>query len=86
VTDNEQQLARFEQKIRAASMTHDDAADMFLLTKIGQSTCVSRAELLARLRTHFPDQAALNTWLSRAYLTAFRGEWAAGKPKDTPHD
>lgn len=82
MTNNDQQLARFEQKIRAASMTHDDAADMFLLTKIGQSACVSRDELLTRLRTHFPDQAALNTWLSRAYLTAFRGEWSAGRAKD----
>lgn len=57
----------YRDKIARGSMTYEDAADLFLSTVVGQSSGESHAGVLARLRAHFADQAALNAWLQRAY-------------------
>lgn len=56
-------LDYFFARIESGTMTHDDAADMFMQSAIGQSTGVGRDEILARLRAHFPGQAALASYL-----------------------
>jgi hypothetical protein len=56
-------LDYFFARIKRGAMTHDDAADMFMQSAIGQSTGVGRAEILAKLHTHFPGRAALASYL-----------------------
>jgi hypothetical protein len=60
----------FAAKIADGTMTHDDTADLFLLTTIGRSTGVTREALLERLRERHPDQQSLNAWLQVAYQQA----------------
>lgn len=59
----DEQINAMWAKIEAGTMTHDDAADLFMMTMAGQSTGVSRAEVLARMRSAFPSEQALNGYL-----------------------
>lgn len=63
--DNDQ-ADRFADMIEAGIMDYDDTADLFLATDVGAFTGVDRTTLLALLRVHFPDRAALNTYLRGA--------------------
>jgi hypothetical protein len=50
-------------KLKAGTMTYDDTADFFMLSVVGLSTGISRDELLTKLRAHFQDTIALNSYL-----------------------
>lgn len=68
--NRDQQLAVFHDRIAAGTMSEEDAADMFMLTMVGQSAGVTRTEVLARIRARFQDRAVLNAFL-RNSLAAF---------------
>jgi hypothetical protein len=65
--NTEDQLAALLAKILDGTMSYEDTADLFMLTTVGQSTGVSRAEVLAKLHAHFQDLKALNGYLQDAY-------------------
>lgn len=49
--------------------THEDAADLFMGSRVGQGTGISRTDFLQRLRGKYPDEASLNAMIA-AFLTA----------------
>jgi hypothetical protein len=62
-------------KLRSGQdITHDEAADLFELTMIGNAMMIynglTRNDIVARLRARFPDAAALGAHL-RPLLAAF---------------
>jgi hypothetical protein len=60
-------LDELHAKIKAGTMTYEDTADLFMMTMVGQSTGVSREEILAKTRAHFQDATALNGYLQHAF-------------------
>lgn len=58
-----------EKKLRAATMTHEELADLFFNTMVGQMSNVTRDEFLARLRANMPTQEALSAWQRASYGT-----------------
>lgn len=69
---SEERLGELHDKIEAGTMTHDDAADLFMLSMIGQSSGATRDEVLAKMRAHFQDRAALNSYLRSSLATVPR--------------
>jgi hypothetical protein len=59
----------FLAKIEAGTMTHDDTADLFMLTVVGQSTGLTRDQILAKLRERYATQADLIRFLRTSYAS-----------------